>query len=320
MVSNRTFGQNLRAERERLGLPIDAVAGALRVDRAVVEALERDDYDALPAEPELMACLNGYADQLDVDAELMIGDFVEDRRESRLRAKRAGGGGSRLLMWLVAASMVAVVLLAAWWLLARGGAASRDELPTSIAEADPAQGTTSTISGELEVGRVDGEVIAPVMEPAPLPETTGEPQPEDVSDSVDDDVEVGSPESELQGVPAETAVRELQPEVGGLWVSQHGVGRAVENLQLIGESDSFRLGSRVWFWTRVRDGAPGDFVDHVWYFEGRAVARVRLTIGSAMYRTSSNKLMLPGSAGEWAVEVQDDAGRVLARSEFVCVS
>lgn len=42
-------GAWLRAERERQGRPLDEVAESLHLDVKIVQALEADDYAALPA-------------------------------------------------------------------------------------------------------------------------------------------------------------------------------------------------------------------------------------------------------------------------------
>ena len=80
-----TFGDNLKSEREDRGLSIQAVAEILRVDHDRLRALERNDFDALPDEAVMMDCLHGYADCLQVDADLMIEDYVQERERSLRR-------------------------------------------------------------------------------------------------------------------------------------------------------------------------------------------------------------------------------------------
>ena len=90
------------------------------------------------------------------------------------------------------------------------------------------------------------------------------------------------------------------------------------NRGLVGESDRFALGTKVWFWTRVTGGGAGDEIRHVWIHEGRGSSAVTLSIGSANWRTQSAKTMIGGYEGRWAVEARDLDGNVLARSEFTC--
>ena len=102
-------------------------------------------------------------------------------------------------------------------------------------------------------------------------------------------------------------------------ISDYGVGTGVRDRQLVGRGDRFAEGSQLWFWTQVEGGQPGDQIDHVWLREGVEVSRIRLGIGGARWRTQSNKMLRAGASGNWAVEVRDTAGRVLAHVEFACV-
>jgi hypothetical protein len=96
------------------------------------------------------------------------------------------------------------------------------------------------------------------------------------------------------------------------------VGTAIVNKRLVGASDSFGEGTRVWFWTRVTGGRAGDRIEHVWIHEGRVMQRAGLELGGAHWRTQSKKTLFPGSAGSWVVEARDAAGNLLARREFSC--
>jgi hypothetical protein len=105
----------------------------------------------------------------------------------------------------------------------------------------------------------------------------------------------------------------------GLRVTESGVGTAVVDRQLEGRAASFVEGTKVFFWTRVEGGSPGDRIHHVWMRDGKEIS-IGLGIGGAHWRTHSTKTLHPGSVGTWAVEARDADGKVLARAEFVCVS
>jgi hypothetical protein len=102
-------------------------------------------------------------------------------------------------------------------------------------------------------------------------------------------------------------------------VTDSGVGTDVVDRQLVGRADAFAVGTRVFFWTLVTGGRRGDTLRPGWVPEGRTVANVSLAIGGASWRTQSQRMLAPGADGEWLVEAQDDAGRVLARHVFRCV-
>ena len=67
----------------------------------------------------------------------------------------------------------------------------------------------------------------------------------------------------------------------------------------------------------MRNVSAPDTVTHVWYHEGKTMARVDLNIGSADWRTWSSKRILPSWTGSWEVKVLDADGMVLASAGFV---
>jgi cytoskeleton protein RodZ len=101
---------------------------------------------------------------------------------------------------------------------------------------------------------------------------------------------------------------------GRLSVTGSGVGSKVVDKRLVGEADTFALNTRVTFWTRIAGGRPGDTVSHVWFHNGVRIGSTSLRVGSSDWRTQSRQLLTPD--GQWAVEVRDADGRVLARHSF----
>jgi cytoskeletal protein RodZ len=320
-----TFGDRLKSEREDRGLSIEAVAEILRIDHEPLMALERNDFDALPEESVMMACLHAYAECLDVDADLMIEDYSQERDRYLQRLEDVGvepidetappaiatepERRLRVSPWPVALVVVAIAILAAWWMLSRDGTAPTPEtsMTTALVEPQPLQSTTppdvtSTPVKPQPLSSTTPADVAPTpVEPQPLPSTT----PADVAPTP------------VEPPAARSADATTAPSLPR--IAEYGVGTAVENRQLVGQSDRFTEGTRVWFWTRVEGGSPGDRIDHVWFREGVEATHISLEIGGSSWRTYSIQTLFAGAAGDWAVEARDDAGRVLARSEFVCV-
>ena len=118
-------------------------------------------------------------------------------------------------------------------------------------------------------------------------------------------------------VPAQEG-EEAEP-AGEMRVTDYGVGKGVKARQLVGRTDRFLEGRRVWFWTRVVGGTQGDRVRHVWLREGEEVFSIGLAIGGDHWRTYSNKTLPMDGAGKWAVEIRTAADKVLARQEFLCL-
>ena len=306
-----TFGDRLKTEREDRGLTIQAVADILGVDHDLLLALERNDFEALPDEAAMMDCLHAYAECLQVDAGLMIDDYVRERDKWTRRLEDVevdqvaetapptippdAASRPRYSPWLVALVVVAIAMLAAWWMLSRDGTASTT--PSTVAAA-PVEPETS-----------------PSMAPADVASTPAAALAQVAATQVEAPVAVAPTPVK----PPESRSADPTPAPSLLSIPEYGVGTAVENRYLVGRNDRFTAGTRVWFWTRVQGGARGDKIHHVWLHKGVEATHLSLKIGGPSWRTYSAQTLYPGVAGDWAVEARDDTGRVLARSEFVCV-
>jgi len=280
-----TFGQKLRLERAERGLSLEQLAGNARIPIDHLRALERDDRRGLPAATIVRGYLGAVADCLEVDRDLMIEDYVLERPGPAPTQTEE----PRTSLSAVLSACALVVVLAgvgAWWFGARDAAEPARQLPSKSATA-------------AEVPITPSPEATPVVrsEPAEAPLELAAPSPEP---PVQDDVAA-------------------EPDRTALNIPEHGVGTAVADRQLVGESDRFREGERVWFWTRVSGGVSGETIDHVWMREGVESARVSLTLGGPQWRTHSAKKLWPGSAGSWTVEARDENGEVLASRRFVCV-
>lgn len=288
-----TFGERVKSEREDRGLSIPAVAETLRVDQDWLRSLERNDFQALPDEDVMMDCLRGYAATLEVDVDLMIEDYLQEREKCLRQLEQAvtdlaietGPVASRpdlndrprIPSWLSASVIFAAVVLGAWWLLSGDGPKSGTTASEAVATPAAPVADTRPTQSEAQSKVAPTRPEPPVKQSAPVPEA---------------------------------------PAV--LNVSEYGVGTGIRDRRLAGRGDRFGEGTEVWFWTRVQNGGRGDKIDHVWLREGVEAVRVTLEIGGSSWRTYSSKTLRTGSAGSWAVEARDDSGRVLAREEFTC--
>lgn len=306
-----TFGDRLKSEREDRGLSIEAVAEILHVDENRLRALEHNDFDALPGERKMLECLHAYAKCLDVDAELMIEDYLGERDKWLRGLETAAERRPRFSPWLIALVVVAIAILAAWWMLSRDGTAPTPETSVAAAPAEP-QSISPETPADVTPTPVELQPVSPKT-PADVTPTPAEPQP--LSPKTPTDVAPTPAEPQ----PPATRSAEMTPVASSLSITEYGVGTAVENRELVGQSDRFTEGTRVWFWTRVQGGALGDTIDHVWLREGVEVMHISLEIGGPNWRTYSTQTLHAGLAGDWATEARDAAGRVLVRSDFVCV-
>lgn len=92
-------------------------------------------------------------------------------------------------------------------------------------------------------------------------------------------------------------------------------GTAVENREIVGESDSFAAGTeRVYCWVRV-SGGKGQTLTAKWTLGDHVMAEVTLDIPFDPMRTYCSKA-IAGSKGNWKVEIVDSAGQVLQTGIF----
>jgi hypothetical protein len=73
----------------------------------------------------------------------------------------------------------------------------------------------------------------------------------------------------------------------------------------------------IYCFTRIA-GAPADTaVTHVWYRDGKEMARITLPVRFADWRTWSSKKILPSWIGQWKVEILDAGGNILETLPFI---
>jgi hypothetical protein len=125
---------------------------------------------------------------------------------------------------------------------------------------------------------------------------------------------VGTPLLAQDEAPAASANAQVEITFGT------GLDRASRTLE--GEATSFAANmftaeeGQVFCLSHVEGLAAPATVTHVWYHEGKTMARVDLAIGSANWRTWSSKRILPEWTGAWEVKVLDANGMVLASGGF----
>ena len=315
-----TFGEKLRQAVESRGLLLDEVAEASGLGIENVRALERNDFGALPEDRVVIEGLRSFARLVEVDPDQVVADYLRERQESLvpveleieegresivesdewLLAEPSKPGLRRLARTAILASVILAVAVIAYsyWSRTSTATASRqpavpqDNLPLSQVRqpAQPQQPQT----------------VQPAQAVQAAPVTPGSP-----------DAEAGSAMPPAPS-PSRTPGAMTQLPASRLSIPEHGVGRGVVHHELVGKDERFAEGERVWFWTLVQGGMPGESIDHVWLHEGKEAFRVTMDLGGARWRTRSYHDLSPGSKGRWAVEARDEFGHLLARAEFDC--
>ena len=116
-------GQRLRTQRESRGIGIERIAAQLHLRREVVEALEQDRYEALPAPVFVTGYLNNYARLLGIDSQSIVQSFrdslspieppIPHAMSAPPRSVHAGGLWVSLISLALIGAVIAMVVL--WW-------------------------------------------------------------------------------------------------------------------------------------------------------------------------------------------------------------
>ncbi|RAH37820.1 RodZ domain-containing protein [Halomonas sp. SL1] len=150
-------GELLRRQREAQALSRDEVAEALNLRPAVIDGLERDDYEEVPIATYRRGYLRSYANLLGIDPAPVLAAYRAhsggEEQESKVTPvhvvnkppSKLGAWLFRLATLLVIAGMVGLTLM--WW-QSRGGSeppTPGDNAPVAV---DSLDGTTITEGGE----------------------------------------------------------------------------------------------------------------------------------------------------------------------------
>jgi len=74
---------------------------------------------------------------------------------------------------------------------------------------------------------------------------------------------------------------------------------------------------KLYCYSRIEGAQEATGIEHLWFYEGKEMARVRLPIRSLNWRTYSSKKILSQWKGRWQVRVLSDAGDELAATNFI---
>ena len=164
-------GRRLREARTAARLSQDDVAVRLRLDRRVVDALERDDHRSLPEPTFVRGYLRSYARLLGLPAGPIVEAYDREGHTppglvadlSRRQEVRSSDPPVRLMTYVVVAALVTLGVL--WWRY------ERTPEPVPLDQA----GTTPPTA--LVAPAVTGPAAAPPSAPAASPAVTGTPPP-----------------------------------------------------------------------------------------------------------------------------------------------
>ncbi len=344
-------GDRLRTERERRGILLEQVSESTKIRKQYLEAVERQDWDALPGPVFTRGYVHTYAQYLGMDPKYMMNAYERELRILRakdpsasaptegdltkailerlartegLELARSWSRNTWIGLCLVGACAGAV---AVWIVFKPLGTGSDERTATETRVPTKLKSTVAPPGPDAVLGGNASRVIHP----------SGRGVPQAPAADVSDDRKAlsGPGNAQLREQP-QAAAREVSATApasrgvdlpgteslsgdGRLKVSECGAGTDVVDLQLVGRADRFAEGTVVWFWTRVIDGRRGDTIRHVWLHDGQVIGVAKLKIGGPQWRTRSRRRLTAGSLGAWTVEARDPEERMLASVGFTCV-
>ncbi len=177
------IGSKLRDARERKGMTLREIANRTKISIAVLEALERNDISRLPGGIFSRAFVRSYANEVGLDAEAAIQDFIAQfpqdsvvaghPRSDRVEDTEAFESDRRVarsILWMVLISvpLAGVVMYLGVW---RGhvDADSSGEAAASVETQPPAKAADEPSSAGANVTAPPPAAEPPTAVPASLP-------------------------------------------------------------------------------------------------------------------------------------------------------
>jgi len=348
-----SFGDKLKQVREAKRATIEQVAQATGIDPGYLEALEKNDFEALPGPAFGKLYIREYAEVLQFDPRALIEEYDRER----LRRRPAPVGPARAEPERARPVQAALEEWRRKKIQEREGpppevepidleAPAQQDLhsptapiepgiapppePVAIAHAEDAAAGSTSRSGSRAGRPRRGAMLAGTFVLALLVVVTilstrnrdAEPvAPAIVRQPPPPPVASAPPPARVDLPPAPPPPSKPRPTQAAsaarpLAVSEFGVGRRIETGALEDPTDTFATGDVAYFSTRVLGGTRGGRVRHVWILEGKVQQTIPLVLGGPSWHTYSSKTLR--STGQWAVEARDHEGRVLARATFTC--
>lgn len=117
-----SIGETLKNLREERNLTVTEIAGSLHLDPRIIELLERDAFEELPAGIFVRGYIRNYAKQLGVDPERLIGIYDETGYEEEpeiipevKHPRETSSSDKPVKAFSYLLTLILVILLIAWW-------------------------------------------------------------------------------------------------------------------------------------------------------------------------------------------------------------
>jgi len=106
-------------------------------------------------------------------------------------------------------------------------------------------------------------------------------------------------------------------EKSSLEVKEILLGTGLENKEVTGVDTTFSADvGKIYCWTKITGATSETQITHHWYFEDKEAAKIDITVKYPSYRCWSIKTIYPEMKGNWKVDIEDSAGKLLSSMSF----
>lgn len=235
------------------------------------------------------------------------GDLPEPKTEQHWHWRRIAGAGLTLC---------AAALLLYGWL--------NVESPDAV--APPVVATTPVVITAESVDVVTPELVLEAVqqnpEPEPVPVKTAstgtEVKPAEIPALSDTTVTLKPSVADVALVaetPAEVGAPLFSAETGVLRLALLTNETPSAKARSLGEQIDSATVPQLALYSEVK-GLNGQHIEHLWYYEGKLMTRIKLPVKLDYWRTYSRKEFDAGQKGEWRVEILDPQQNLLFSHHF----
>lgn len=106
-------------------------------------------------------------------------------------------------------------------------------------------------------------------------------------------------------------------DVVTLKVDEMTICTGIEDRQPVGMDTAFvKTVGQLFCFVKVSGESDSTSISQVWFYDGKEMAKVELSVKGKTWRTWSSKRIVEDWVGQWKVEVQSATGDVLMTKEF----
>jgi cytoskeleton protein RodZ len=148
----KSFGAYLKGEREARKISLEEISRATKIRRAILEAIEQDQGEAVLPEAVVKGFIKGYARHIGLDPKEVMATYAEWRTggDAQGQGRPLAGGKRRIsTKYAFAAGICALILICISLLLFSGGGSEKGTHKAALATPPP-EGSTMVPPGDVQ--------------------------------------------------------------------------------------------------------------------------------------------------------------------------